>query len=131
MIVDYNFPQKKEPLWLIKAVDTVFFWNMVGAFLGWGSLVCIMIPPLAQLVLFSIFRILPIAVALILSLNLIVGLLLFGVKIKNGSLPEFNKPTGYFVVGTISTTLFLIGSILFIPLYYVLFLSMTSPSALD
>lgn len=131
MIVNYAFPQKQEPLWPIKAVDTLFDWNMVGTFLGWGSLFGLIIPPLSPLAAFSIKFILPIAVTLILLLNLTVGLLLLCVKIKNGTLPTFNKPDGYFLTGALSTTLFLIGSIFFIPLYWVLFSFMTSPSALD
>lgn len=119
-------PQDTEQTRLAKAVDTVFFWNLIGNCLGWGSLLCLIIPPFMTLGFMLGITILPIAVPLILLLNLIVGLILLRAKIRQGLAPKFNKPPIYFVIGVISSILFFIGSVLFI-LYYQMMLSNPSP----
>jgi hypothetical protein len=121
-----NTPEANEQTRLAKAVGTAFLWNTVGNCLGWGSLLCLIIPSFMTLGFGLGITILPIAVPLILLLNLIVGLMLLSAKISQGIAPKFNKPPIYFVIGAISSILFFIGSIIFI-IYYRMMLSNPSP----
>lgn len=114
-------PQENKQTWLAKAVDAVFFWNTIGNFLGWGSL--LLCRQLGVWTILCLIHVLPIAVPLILLLNLIVGLMLLSAKIRQGITPKFNKPPIYFVIGVISSILFFIGSAIFLYFYcqYTLF----------
>ncbi len=140
-----NSSNHKEQILLVKAIDTAFFWNMIGNYLGWGSLLSLitsliiisliqqmqigilstlfpLIPPICILLFLTL---LPIAVPVILILNLVVILIMLRVKLKHGILPRFNKPKTYFIKGIMSSILFFIGSALFIYTYcnFILFSS--------
>lgn len=108
---------KKEDTWPVKAVDFVLRCNLVGNCLGWGSLICVYIPTLSRFAHGIVVGVLPVAVLFVLLVNLMVGLVLVAVRLKDGSFPEFNKSTAYVVQGTISTTLFFMGSALYYSLY--------------
>ena len=111
---------ENKNIWLVQAVNVAFRCNLVGNCLGWGALICMFIPPLGMLGSVILIWVLPWVVPLILLVNLVVGLMLLGTKIKQGILPDFDISSASFTQGIVSTTLFFSGSALFGLLYFLL-----------
>lgn len=110
-----DVPQENKQVWLVKAVDVIFLCNIFGSYLGLGSLVCMILPPVTVVDSIVLLLLLPLIAPFILLFNTIIGLLLLASKIKYGTLPVFNAPHAYFAHGRVNTAIFFIGNAL---LYY-------------
>jgi hypothetical protein len=114
--------------WPEKAIDSAFWWNTQGNYIGWGTLLCLLSARLGGFgYLVSYFGlmngilILPIVISSLLLLNLLVGLALVVAWVQNkGRLPALTQSRSYFIKGAISTFLFFLGCALYVTLYYIL-----------